>query len=172
MARRNVDRWNVRFADIEPDIETFATRFLAPFERHPVTGGFGHSLNPLGRWDYWELGGRFDGVITGQLKRPEQARSGVTSGPSQIRDAIATIQSALAEALDQQLPGVIDVETDENVELVSRLRLDLQDETPRLPGVLVLPPGSAPDPLRWIATWPQIGPSDALVDLDLPLDAG
>jgi hypothetical protein len=57
--------WSGRFADIEPDLDAFARRFTRWKERDAHAGGYGRWLNPLGRWDWWELGGRFDGLVSG-----------------------------------------------------------------------------------------------------------
>lgn len=172
MQRRDKQQWKVRFADIEPDLARFAERFLQPFERHPVTGGFGEWLNGLGRWDWWELGGRFDGAITGQPRREGRLRSLVSSGPSAGRDVLEKIENSLREAVGQPIPEEPDVAADYNIELVSTLRDDLvENDGEQLPGVLVLPPGFANDELRWIATWPEIGPADALARLGLPAKA-
>lgn len=172
MARRNKGQWTVRFADIEPDMERFAERFLDPFERHPVTGGFGSWLNGLGRWDWWELGRRFDGAITRQPRREGRLRSTIFSGPSAGRDMLEKIEDSLGNAIGQVAPAHVDVAADCNVELVSKLREELVDGTPdQLPGVLVLPPGSIDDDLRWIRNWPTLGPAEALAGFGLPPDA-
>ena len=39
------------------------------------------------------------------------------------------------------------------------------------PATLVLPPGSVEDRLRWLGTWPQLGPSEAIGWLGLSADA-
>jgi hypothetical protein len=65
MRRRGLQSWHVRFADIT-DRETFLDRFTRGIERGPMPGTYGHWSNPFGRWDFWALGGRFDGYITGQ----------------------------------------------------------------------------------------------------------
>lgn len=171
MDRRDTREWSVRFADLEPDLSRFAERFLTPFDRHPVTEGFGFWRNPLGRWDWWELGGRFDGVITGQPKRDARARTDVSSGPNLGRDLLNSIEEALTDALNQPLFEEIDVRTDENVEIVTRLLHDLNGDTDQLPGVLVLPPNADNDQRRWIANWPSLGPPDALAALDLSTSA-
>jgi len=62
--------WRGRLADIEPDFDAFAGRFTTWKRRDPEAGGYGQWLNPLGRWDWWELGGRFDGLVSGHPRRP------------------------------------------------------------------------------------------------------
>ena len=49
MASRDVDGWEVRFADFEPDLHVFASRFVRRLERHPITSGYRRWLNPIGR---------------------------------------------------------------------------------------------------------------------------
>lgn len=172
MGRRDKEQWTVRFADIEPNLERFAERFLDSFERHPITGGFGSWLNGMGRWDWWELGGRFDGAITRQPRREERLRSPISSGPSAGRDVLEKIEDSFGEAIGRTTPTEIDIAADCNIELVANLREELiggADE--RLPGVLVLPPGSFEDDLRWIRTWPKLGPADAFASLELSTDA-
>lgn len=100
------DRWQVRFAGVEPDFDRFVERFAArPIERHEVTGGYGRWLNGLGRWDYWELGGRFDGRIIGQRPVEGRRHARIGSGPNAVRDAVGAIERGLDDALDQQLDG-------------------------------------------------------------------
>lgn len=171
MDRRGLLRWDVRFADIEPTIATFVTKYLCMLERHPITGGFGQWLNPLGQWDWWDLGGRFDGVITGAKGGSGRTRCEISSGPSRGRDVLAGVEDALGDALGQTPLPQIDVSTDANVEVVSRLREDLEQGDVRLPGALVLPPGSVADEMRWIANWPEIGPLEALDWFDLTAEA-
>jgi len=60
--------WSRRLADIEPDFHAFVRRFSGWKDRDPETGGYGQWLNPLGRWDWWELGGRLDGVVSGERR--------------------------------------------------------------------------------------------------------
>lgn len=169
MGRRGLSRWAVSFADIEPDLEAFARRFVTPFDRHPVTGGFGRWLNPLGRWDWWDLGGRFDGRIVGSRHQPGRPTSAIMSGPSEGRAVLTAIEDALHEALEQAPPAGIDIHANNNIELVRRLAEDLEAwQNHAIPGALVLPPGATEDRLRWLHNWPSIGPGDALAALDLP----
>lgn len=168
MERRGTERWQVRFADLEPDIARFATRFVRPLERHPVTGGFGHWLNGLGKWDWWDLGGRFDGTISGGRREQGRRRPPVSSGPDRGRAVLEKLEDAFRDALDQPAPTLIDVRTDNNVELISTLRDDLRCEAAiMLPHTLVLPPSVGSDKLRWIGTWPELGPLEAVDALGL-----
>ncbi len=173
MRARGRERWAVRFAEIEPEFDRFVEHYCRhPLERHAVTGGYGRWLNGLGHWDYWELGGGFDGRITGRPSRKGSKRASVTSGPSRIRDAIDGLAGALATTLNRQLPHQIDVATDDNVELVSRLREELLRGDPSArPGVIVLPDDGRDDSLRWLHEWPETGPFDSLAALDLPATA-
>ena len=82
MADQGVRHWPVRFRDFVPDVDDFARRFTTDLEQHPVTGGWGRWLNPLGRWDWWDLGGRFDGRIAGERRRLGRTASPVSSGPN------------------------------------------------------------------------------------------
>ena len=70
MKARGLRSWQVRFAEMEPDLDAFVARFIRGLEKHPISGGYGRWLNPLGRWDWWDLGGRFDGRIAGERRRP------------------------------------------------------------------------------------------------------
>lgn len=172
MDRRGIDRWTIHFADVEPTVADFAQRYLPRLEQHPVTGGFGQWLNALGRWDWWDLGGRFNGAITGSRGTGTSTSSEISSGPSRGRDVLIGLEAAFDDALDQPRREEVDVRTDNNVELVDCLRDDLHtNEEVRRPGALVLPPGSVDDELRWIANWPNIGPTPALDWLGLPADA-
>ena len=168
MDRRGKREWSVRFADIEPDLDRFAQRFMDPFERHPVTGAYGFWLNGLGRWDWWDLGGRFNGAITGERRAIGRARTAITSGPSRGRAVLEKLVDRLGDALQQPVAETIDVHTDENVELISRLRDEAaRDALSIWPGAVVLPPGDVPDGRRWLTNWPQLGPGDALDRLGL-----
>lgn len=169
MEKRGKQEWSVRFADLEPDLAHFAERFLLPFDRHPVTGGFGFWLNSLGRWDWWELGGRFNGVITAQPRPRLRPRTDISSGPSRGRDVLQGIENAVGDTLGNEPIEEADIYTDENVELVAQLLHDVNEHrVEQLPGALILPPTVATDELRWIANWPSLGPADALALLGLP----
>ncbi|MGA9582728.1 MAG: hypothetical protein WBR13_12250 [Allosphingosinicella sp.] len=164
MKRRGKDEWTVRFAQIEPDLGRFVERFLHPFERHPVTGGFGRWLNGLGEWDWWDLGGCYDGAITGERHRGGRSRAAISSGPSAGRAAFETFAGALEEACGQAPAPEVDVLNDNNIEFVSTLHESFDTaEGPSLPNSVVLPPGSVQDECRWLSSWPELlesGPSE------------
>lgn len=174
MRRRGVRRWDVRLAD-EMGLDAFVARFCGPrLERHPGTGSFGRWLNPLGRWDWWDLGGRFDGVIVGERRGPGNARrvARVSSGEAPGRALLARVEDRLAEALGQEPAGELDVADDQNIELVPTLLADLRaGRGHAVPATLVLPPGSVEDGLRWLGTWPRPGPAAGFARLGLPPDA-
>lgn len=157
MERRGRDRWTVRFADLEPDLGRFAARFVRTLKRHPAMGGFGLWLNALGQWDWWDLGGCFDGAITGTPAQGSRGQSAISSGPSRGRDAFEALADALETAVDQDVEPQIDIATDSNIELVSSLVDALgRSEGPRLPSTVVLPPGSVGEEQRWLSSWPEL----------------
>jgi hypothetical protein len=172
MRLMGLTRWQVRFADTL-DLDTFIERFCRPLERHPATGGYGRWRNPLGRWDWWDLGGRFDGTIIGERNRGAgRSVSQVSSGENTGRTILANIQDLLEDALDQAPTPEIDVRTDRNIEIAATLLTDLRAGLPHAcPATVVLPPGSAADELRWLDSWPEIGPVQTLEWLGLPRDA-
>ena len=165
LARRH---WSVRFADTM-DLEEFFNRFGRNLERHPDTGGFGSWLNPLGRWDWWDLGGRFDGHIIGDRRRiAGRSVARVSSGANPGRSVLARLEDQLTEAFGQEPVPTVDVRTDRNVELVATLLEDAQaGRDSAYPGSLVLPPGSVEDRMRWIGTWPELGPVEGCAWLGL-----
>jgi hypothetical protein len=159
MKRLGLQRWSVRFAD-EMDLDAFFGRFGVGLERHPDTGAFGRWLNPLGQWDWWDLGGRFDGRIIGD-QQVKQGRSvaEVSSGPSPGRTILANIGDVLADALGQKRPPLVDVQNDQNIEMVTTLLGDAREGRENAyPSTLVLPPGAVEDSLRWLKSWPEMGP--------------
>lgn len=169
MERRALRRWTVCFADAEPDLDAFSASYVTGLERHPVTGGFGRWLNTLGRWDWWDLGGRFDGRITGQRHQHGRPASSVSSGPNTGRQILANVRNALDRVLGTEAPAEVDIRADDNVEMVSRLAEDARGgHRLAIPGAILLPPGSVDDRLRWIGSWPDIGPADAVSHLGLP----
>lgn len=171
MRHLGLHRWPVRFADTM-DLDTFAIRFGQPLERHPDTGDYGRWLNPLGRWDWWDLGGRFDGRIIGDSKRGEgRGIAAVSSGESPGRTILANIATVFEDVLGQEVPPLFDVRSDRNVELAATLLADARAGAEHaFPGALVLPPG-VPDRLRWLRHWPELGPADGIVALGLAPDA-
>lgn len=174
MRRLDLRRWRVRFSDTM-DLATFHERFADNVPRDPATGGYGRWLNPLGRWDWWDLGGRFDGWIIGEPDRSQgRPASRISSGDNAGRRVLANVQDALGEALGQEAPAVFDVRSDRNVELATTLLADMRasaDVAPVTGGAVVLPPGSVEDACRWVTDWPTLGPAAALTCLGLDPDA-
>ena len=173
MVRRGLHRWQMRFADVEPDLDAFVKAYVRDLERHSATGGYGRWLNPLGRWDWWDLGGRFDGHILGERRKPGVRRTGIiSSGQSIGRTVLANVTDVLAEKLGSEPPEDVVVEADANIEMVSRLAEDAQAGlASAFPGAILLPPGTVEDRLRWLQTWPKIDPKGTLAWLGLPDDA-
>ena len=61
------------------------------------------------------------------------------------------------------------MEADLHVEMVSRLLEDARAGLAHaVPRAVLPPPGSAPDRLRWLSSWPEVGPADDLTWLGLP----
>ena len=168
MASRGLRQWTVQFAETEPDLAAFVDRYVEKLERHPITGGFGRWLNPLGRWDWWDLGGRFDGRIIGERRRQGRPVSRVSSGPSAGRAVLENVHGALEHALGSASPPEIDVRADDNIEMVSRLLDDARAGLDHaIPSAILLPPGSVDDRLRWLRSWPEIDPIGTLSLLGL-----
>ncbi len=174
MRRLNLRCWRVRFADTM-DLAAFHQRYAETIPRDAATGAYGRWLNPLGRWDWWDLGGRFDGWLIGEPDRSQgRGASRISSGDSPGRRVLANVQNAFAEALGQEAPAVFDVRSDRNVELATTLLTDMRaraDEFRVAGGAVVLPPGSIEDAGRWITDWPTLGPAAALTFLGLGPDA-
>jgi len=96
----------------------------------------------------------------------------VSSGPNNGRALLANVQDALGRALGAEPPVEIDVRADDNVEMVSRLAEDAEAGLAHaIPGDVVLPPGSVEDRLRWVRSWPEIGPAETVSWLGLPAGA-
>lgn len=170
MRCREARRWAVRFADVEPELGRFFDRFVLGLERDPATGRFGRWLNPIGRWDWWDLGGRFDGHMLGERRRQGRTASAVSSGPTAGRAILGNLHEALDRALGAEPQPALEVRTDDNVEMVSRLLEDARAGLDHaFPGAVLLPPGAVADPLRWIDSWPHVGPAEALAWLGLPV---
>jgi hypothetical protein len=162
MDRRGLERWRVCFSQVEPDLGRFADRFARELDRHPVTGGFGRWLNPLGRWDWWDVGGRFDGRICGGQKPGRQNISAISSGHNTGRVVLENLKNALARDLGQDPTYELDLQTRDNAELVSKLLIDVRADRPHaFPGVVVLPPGLCDDSERWLASPPAAVPVGA-----------
>ena len=172
MRRRGLQGWSVRFADAM-DLDAFFDLFSHRLERHPATSGYGRWLNPLGRWDWWDLGGRFDGHIIGDPSRDAgRSVSQVSSGASRGRLVLANIQDQVGAALGQEPPAAVDVCSDRNVELAATLLTDARaGREQAYPGALVLPPGAVDDHSRWLGTWPELGPAKAFAWFGLASDA-
>jgi hypothetical protein len=172
MRRRDLQIWDVRFADTM-DLDTFNSLFGKRLERHPLTGDYGRWLNPLGRWDWWDLGGRFDGYIMGEPDRSKGRKFGqVSSGQNSGRVILSNIEDQLRTALGREPVDSVEVGSDRNIELAATLLQDIKaDRENACPGSLVLPPGSVKEHLRWLDTWPKLGPVEAFAWLDLRPDA-
>ena len=113
--------------------------------RDPVARGYGQWLNPLGRWDWWELGGRFDGHVSGQPRRGAGSNSMISSAPNKGRDLLGGVARALGDkALE------FEAEIAANVDLVSAL-LDAtrRGDEHAFPTAVVLPVGACADEFRW-----------------------
>jgi hypothetical protein len=171
MRRRDLQSWHVRFADTM-DLDSFHNLFVRGLERHPLTGDYGRWLNPLGRWDWWDLGGRFDGYIMGEPDRSEGRRFGqVSSGQNSGRAILSNIEDQVRMALGQEPVATIEVSSDRNIELTETLLTDIKaGREHACPGALILPSG-VKEHLRWLDTWPELGPVEALAWLGLALDA-
>jgi hypothetical protein len=133
------------FAELEPDFDAFVRCFANPCMLDPTTKRYGRLLNPFARWDWWELGGRFNGIITGEA-RPAGNTQRISSGGSIGRSSLNHLTRALGIAPNTQTAAV-----EFNVELVDTMRLALlSGEAERLPSALVLPYGACADEARWI----------------------
>ena len=172
MRQRGQESWSVRFADFM-GLDAFFDRYGRDLERHPASGAYGRWRNPLGRWDWWDLGGRFDGRILGERSRGEGRRTAaISSGSNPGRAILANVESALRDALDQPSAATVEVRSDRNIELASTLLADARaGRGQACPGALVLPPGVVTDHSRWLDTWPQLGPVRALGWLGLEANA-
>jgi hypothetical protein len=130
---RDASSWSGRLSEVEPDFDAFAKRFTVWKERDPDVGAYGQWLNPLGHWDWWELGGCYDGFIT---------RAGRSAG----RDFLDGRARALGA---QSSEG--ETETAANVEFASSL-LDaaVHGERHAFPTAIVLPVGACAPKHRWL----------------------
>jgi hypothetical protein len=172
MGRLDLTTWEVRFADMM-DIETFFARFSDRIERETSTGCYGQWRNLVGHWDWWDLGGRFDGYITGeQANNARRTISKLTSGESNGRMILSNLQIALEKHLDQEPLATVEVITDRNVELASTLLVEARaDRKHAFPASMILPPGAVEDELRWVDSWPKTGHVKTLESLGLAPDA-
>lgn len=163
-----VASWSGRLAEIEPDLDTFAARFTKWKARDPDAGGYGQWLNPLGRWDWWELGGRFDGVISGHPRPGAGNECMISSGANSGRDLLG----GLARALGGK-PSEVEAEIEANVELVSTLlEAARRGEDRAFPTAIVLPVGACADEFRWLDAvgWRPV-PRGTKAVLSVPEDA-
>jgi hypothetical protein len=144
MAACQLDAFEGTFAEIEPDFDAFVRRFTDYNARDPMTARYGRWLNPIGYWDWWELGGRFNGAITGE-RHPAGAEPTISSGLNPGRAMLGNMAAALGAQA-----GSEKAEIEANVELVESLRRAAErNETHWLPTALVLPIGSCTDADRW-----------------------
>ena len=149
-----LDCFEGMLAEIEPEFETFVRRFTDYRERDSATGAYGRWLNPLGQWDWWDLGGRFNGAITGE-RRPADAEPIISSGPSPGRQIMENLAAALGASANDEAAQI-----EANLELVETLQAAARDDARRLPTAVVLPAGCCPDPYRWFdaVEWHEISP--------------
>jgi hypothetical protein len=147
-----LDRFEGAFAEIEPDFDAFVGQFTGCAEREPATRRYGRWLNPLGQWDWWDLGGRFNGAITGEL-RPAAPEQFISSGPSRGRAIMENLAAALGARATNEA-----AEIEANVELVESLKAASRYEARGLPTAIVLPAGCGADKYRWFdrVEWHEI----------------
>jgi hypothetical protein len=160
--------WSGRLTDVEPDIDHFARRFTTWKARDALSGGYGEWLNPLGRWDWWELGGRFDGPVSGRKRSGAGSESMISSGPNRGRDLLGGVMRALTGDVPE-----VEAEIAANIDLVSSLLEAAQrGEDHAYPTVVVLPFGACPDAVRWFDAlgWRPI-PTETKALLSVPDDA-
>src|SRR5262249_46817763 len=135
-----LDSFEGTLAEIEPDFHAFARQYADYAHRDPATGRYGRWLNPLGQWDWWDLGGCFNGAITGERRRAGPTQT-ISSGPSTGRMVMENLAGALGASKNEET-----AEIEMNVELVETLHADLRR---RLPTAIVLPVDSCADQDRW-----------------------
>jgi hypothetical protein len=152
MAACRLDQFEGTFAEIEPDFDAFVCRFT-DYKRDPTTSRYGRWLNPIGYWDWWELGGRFNGVITG-ARRPAGPQQVISSGPNSGREILGNVVAGLGGRVSSE-----EAELEANVELVESLKLAAdRSNDHRLPTTIVLPIGCCADEDRWAdcVSWHEI----------------
>ncbi len=150
-----LDRFEGTLAELDPDFHTFVRRFTEFEGPEPTTGRYGRWLNPIGYWDWWELGGRYNGVITGE-RRPAAIEQAISSGSSRGRDVMAGLAAAFGATAESEQAQI-----EANVELVETLRAAAdRNEQRSKPSALVLPMGACADEDRWLDNieWHEIRP--------------
>ncbi|SRR6266851_2575299 len=162
MAACRLSEFEGTFAELEPDFDAFVHRFTDFNQRDPDTSLYGRWLNPVGYWDWWELGGRFNGAITGE-RRPASAEQIISSGPNRGRAILGNLLAALGGRAAAEK-----AEIEANVKLVASLK----DGDHSLPTALVLPMGCCADEDRWLdrVEWHEIRPGTRAF-LGVPADA-
>jgi len=153
LAACRLDTFEGTFAEIEPDFDAFVRRFTVFVGPDATTRRYGRWLNPVGNWDWWELGGRFNGVITGE-RRAAGVEQTISSGPNPGRAILGNIVAAFGGCANRE-----QAEIEANVELVETLKLAAKrNEPPGLPTAIVLPMGSCADEDRWFdrVDWHEI----------------
>ena len=152
LAACRLDRFEGTFAEIEPDFDAFVRRFTDYADRDATTGRYGRWLNPIGNWDWWDLGGRFNGAITGE-RRPAGHDQAISSGPSSGRAIMENLAGALGADGNCEA-----AEIEENVELVETLKARKPGRPRGLPTAVVLPAGCCADEDRWFdrVEWHEI----------------
>jgi hypothetical protein len=167
MAACRLGEFEGTFAELEPDFDAFVHRFTKFGRRDPDTSRYGRWLNPVGYWDWWELGGRFNGTITGE-RRPAAAEQVISSGASAGRAILGNVVAALGGN-----GASAEAEIEANVELVSSLRRAAdQKERHAVPTALILPMGCCADEDRWFdnVRWHETRPGTRTF-LGAPADA-
>jgi hypothetical protein len=167
MAACRLGEFEGTFAELEPDFDAFVRRFARFDQRDPDTSRYGRWLNPVGHWDWWELGGRFNGAITGE-RRPAGADQIISSGPSSGRAILGNVVAALGASAAHEK-----AEIEANVELVASLKLAAdRNDNHALPTAMVLPTGCCADEDRWFdrVEWHEIRRGTRAF-LDVPADA-
>jgi hypothetical protein len=163
-----IDHFEGTLAELEPSFDAFVSRFTRYEARDGTTSRYGRWFNPLGYWDWWELGGRFNGVITGD-PRPAASNHSISSGVSSGRALMETI-GAMLGAPEPDEKTLIEA----NVELVETLReraKKVRDH--RMPTAVVLPPAFCLNENRWFdcVEWHDIKPGTRLA-LGVSTDSG
>jgi hypothetical protein len=154
--------------ELEPDFDAFVAKYCRHVSKDLETGRVGRWLNPLGRWDWWELGGRFNGVITGQ-RRQASSNQKISSRQSSGRRLLDNLARVLGSE-----PATGPSEIELNVELASTLREHSVDEPKSgMPNAVVLPVELGSNRGRWFDSlqWHVI-PSESRQLLDAGQAAG